>query len=95
MKDTIIYVLTEPDGDRTAFYTENAAKKYAIKLMKKYYILDEGYTNYIRNLMKEKPDATPLSYNAYIDKIVSDDDELSEADFFIEELAILTEDDIT
>lgn len=94
MKNTVIYVVTEPDGDRTAFDTEDAAKKYAIKMIKKYDMLDDGYINYIRNLMKEKPNTTPLSYNAYIDQIANDNNELAEFDFFIEDLIVLTEDDI-
>ena len=95
MKNTLIYILTEPDGDKTAFDTESAAKKYAIKMIKKYDMLDDGYIDYVRNLMKEEPNVTPLSYNDYIDQIVNDNNALAEFDFFIECLAILTEDDIS
>ena len=90
-----IYLVTDPDGDRTAFDTENAAKKYVIQQAKKYDMLDEGYLTYVRNLMINKPDITPMSYNAYIDQTVNDLDELSEFEYFIEDLVIMTEDDIT
>ena len=90
-----IYMVTDPDGDRAAFDTENAAKKYVIQQAKKYDMLDEGYLTYVRNLMINKPDITPMSYNAYIDQTVNDLDELSEFEYFIEDLVIMTEDDIT
>jgi hypothetical protein len=95
MADKIIYLVNDPDGDRFAFDTENAAKKFVIKQVKKYNILDDEYLDYIKHLMAEEPKTTPSSYYAFIDKLLQSIDDMENFDYCIEDLDVMTEDDLS
>lgn len=89
-----IYMVTDPDGDRTVFDTEIAAKKFVIQHIKKYDMLDAAYIDHVKNIMVNEPDSTPPSYNGYIRQITNDIDELSDYEYFIEDFDVMTEEDI-
>jgi hypothetical protein len=95
MADKKIYLVNDPDGDRFAFDTENAAKKFVIKQIKKYNILDDEYLDYIKHLMEEEPKTTPSSYYAFVDEQLQTIGDMENFDYCIEDLVIITEDDIT
>lgn len=94
MADKKIYLVTDPDGDRFAFDTENAAKKFVIKQVKKYNILDDEYIDYIKNLMTEEPETAPSSYYAFVNKMLQSVDDMENFEYLVEDLIIITEDDI-
>lgn len=90
-----IYMVTDPDGDRTVFDTENAAKKFIIQQAKKYNILDDEYIDYIKNLMVEEPYRAPSSYNTFINEMLLTVGDMENFEYFIEDFVIMTEEDIS
>ena len=90
-----IYLVTDPDGDKFAFDTENAAKKFITKQIKNCDMLEGVYIDYISNLMLNEPDTTLPSYYDYVDAIINETNDLTEYEYYIEDLIIITEDDIT
>lgn len=95
MTNKKIYLVTDPDGDKFAFDTEDAAKKFVIKQVKKYDILDNEYIDYIKNLMTEEPDTAPSSYYTFINEQLQTNGDMENFEYFIEDLILNPEDDIT
>ena len=95
MADKKIYLVNDPDGDRFAFDTENAAKKFVIKQVKKYNILDDEYIDYIKNLMTEEPKTAPLSYYEFVNRQLQTIGDMENFDYSIEDLDVMTEDDLS
>lgn len=90
-----IYLVNDPDGDRFAFDTEDAAKKFIIQQVKNCNILDDEYIDYIKNLMIEEPKTAPFSYYEFVDRQLQTIGDMENFDFCIEDLDVMTEDDIT
>lgn len=90
-----IYLVTDPDGDKFAFDTEDAAKKFVIKQVKKYDILDDEYIDYVKHLMEEEPYKAPSSYHTFINEMLQANGDMENFEYFIEDLILNPEDDIT
>lgn len=91
MANKKIYLVTDPDDDKFAFDTEDAAKKFVIKQIKKYDILDDEYIDYVKNLMTEEPHRAPSSYYTFINEMLQTIGDI----YCIEDLVVMTEDDIS
>lgn len=95
MSEKKIYLVIDPDGDKTAFDTENAAKKFVIQQVRKYDVLDNEYIDYVKNLMTEDPNTAPSSYYTFINEMLQTNGDMENFDYCIEDLVVMTEDDIT
>lgn len=90
-----IYMVTDPDCDRTVFDTENAAKKFIIQQVKKYDALEDEYIDHVKALMRENPNTAPPAYYTFINEMVQSIDDIENFEYFIEDFVIITEDDIS
>lgn len=90
-----IYMVTDPDGDRTVFDTEIAAKKFVIQQVRRYDVLDDEYIDYIKTFMVEKPNTAPSSYYTFINEMLQTVEDMENFEYFIEDFDIMTEEDIT
>ena len=94
MANKKIYLVTDPDGDRMVFDTENAAKKFVIKQAKRYNVLDDDYIDHVKNLMIEDPNTAPPSYYTFINEMLQTTDDMENFNYYIEDLVVMTEEDV-
>lgn len=90
----VVYMVTDPDGDRMVFDTEIAAKKFVIKQVKKYDVLDDEYIDHVKTLMAEEPNTAPPAYYTFINEMLQTDDDMENFNYYIESLDVMTEEDV-